>query len=179
MEELIKKMKELLATTFSLYLKAHNFHWNVRGPAFSQYHAFFATLYEAFYDAVDPTAEEIRALGDYAPGGLNAFKEMSRIQDAASGTIPVQDMVFALYHDNQTVIELLTEAHELATAAKQYGLLNFLEAQLDEHKKWAWQLKSSMPAVVVPTTQQEDVAPATTSTPITEEVKTYILNPKQ
>ena len=179
MEELIEKMNVLLATSFALYLKTHNFHWNVRGPLFSQYHEFFGDLYEVFYNAIDPTAEEIRALGAPAPGGLGVYKEKSLITDTA-GELDVPQMVTALYYDNNTVIQILNEAHILATTAKQYGLLNFLEAQLDEHKKYAWQLSVSMgPSVsattVTPVKEETESAAAT----ITEEVKTYVLNPKQ
>ena len=66
--QLIDKLKELLASTFSLYLKAHNYHWNVTGPNFAQYHEFFGDFYEEVHGSVDTTAEEIRKLGGFAPG---------------------------------------------------------------------------------------------------------------
>lgn len=184
MDTLIEKMNELLATTFAAYLKAHNFHWNVRGLNFSQYHAFFATIYELHYGAVDPTAEEIRALGAPAPGGLGIYKEKSRVTDTA-GTLDVPQMISALYYDNQTIIDILNEVHDLAQSTKQHGLLNFIEGRLDEHKKYAWQLSASMGTNVASTTikeeeQVEDVAePIAEVEPITEEVRTYRLIPNK
>ena len=70
MEELINKMKVVLASSFAFYLKAHNFHWNVEGVNFPQYHEFFGNLYEEVHSAIDKIAEEIRALDAYAPGSL-------------------------------------------------------------------------------------------------------------
>lgn len=179
MEELVKKMNELLATTFALYLKAHNFHWNVRGKDFSQLHDFFGEFYGEIYGAVDTTAEQIRALGVPAIGALGPYKEMSRITDELS--VPsAAAMIYALYYDNKLVIDVLNEVHALASASKDYGLVNFIEGRLDTHKKHQWMLAASMDVEPV----QESVVEEAAETPevvesITEEVKTYILNPKQ
>ena len=78
MEELVKSMKVALATVFSFYLKAHNFHWNVEGPNFHEYHVMFQKIYEDVYASVDVFAEEIRALDSYAPGSFARFTALSK-----------------------------------------------------------------------------------------------------
>lgn len=180
MEELVKKMNELQATTFALYLKAQNFHWNVRGKDFSQLHGFFGDLYTEVWGAVDSTAEQIRALGVPAVGALGAYKQQSRIQDEMG--VPSADaMIYALYYDNKIVIDVLNEAHTLASAAKLHGLLNFIEGRLDIHHKHQWMLNASMDTPIPETLAvEEDIEQlAQEVQAIDEEVKTYLLNPKQ
>ena len=81
METLQEIMKKVLADTFALYLKAHNYHWNVEGINFPQYHEFFGNLYEELHGAVDPIAEEIRSLDTYAPGSFTRFMELTEIEE--------------------------------------------------------------------------------------------------
>jgi starvation-inducible DNA-binding protein len=181
MEQLIIKMNELQATTFAFYLKAHNFHWNVRGKDFSQLHEFFGDLYAEVWGAVDTTAEQIRALGSPVAGALGVYQSQSRINDEM-GVPSAAAMIFSLYYDNNTVIDVLNEAHELATINKQYGLINFIEGRLDTHKKHGWMLSASMDT---PVAEQAESSTAVVEENIqeieslTEEVKTYFLNPEQ
>ena len=179
MEELVKKMNELQATTFALYLKAHNFHWNVRGHDFSQLHDFFGKLYEEVFGAVDTTAEQIRALGVPAIGALGAYHAQSRITDEMAVPSAAQ-MIYILYYDNKTVIDLLNEVHALAEAEKSYGLLNFIEGRLDVHAKHQWMLSATMETPVNEAVVQEETEETQQVVEsLTEEVKTYFLNPKQ
>lgn len=141
MEPLIEQMKVVLASTFSLYLKAHGYHWNVTGPNFSEYHSFFGGFYEGLHDSVDPIAEHIRALGAFAPASLMRFTELTTVQDESS--IPQASIMFArLAADNNTVLLEYRKAHDLASATGQHGLINFIEGQMDWHEKMAWQLKA-------------------------------------
>ena len=141
MDTLVEQMKKVLAETFALYLKAHNYHWNVEGPDFPQYHEFFGNFYEEVYGAVDRIAEEIRALGSYAPGSFGRFKELSAIQDETS--IPDHGtMVARLIVDNTTLLNTLNAAYKLAEQYNEIGLSNFLQDRYDAHKKHAWMLKS-------------------------------------
>ena len=179
MEELVKKMNELQATTFALYLKAHNFHWNVRGKDFSQLHDFFGDLYTEVFGAVDTTAEQIRALGVPAIGALGAYHAQSRITDEMA--VPsASQMIYILYYDNKTVIDVLNEAHALAEAKKAYGLVNFIEGRIDIHNKHQWMLAASMdvPVEVAPVEEATE-EPQEVVESLTEEVKTYFLNPKE
>lgn len=141
MEPLIEQMKVVLASTFTLYLKAHGYHWNVTGPNFAQYHGFFGDYYEGLHGSVDPIAEHIRALGAFSPASLTRFSELTTVQDETS--IPQSGVMFTrLALDNDKVIAEYRTAHDLASAASQYGLLNFIEGQIDWHEKMAWQLKA-------------------------------------
>lgn len=141
MDELVNRMKVVLATTFAFYLKAQNFHWNVEGINFPQYHEFFGKLYEEVHGAVDPIAEQIRALDAYAPGALQRFKELSSITD--ENTIPsAMIMCQRLMDDNDKVISDLMFAYNEAEKQKQLGLANFLQDRIDIHKKHRWMLKA-------------------------------------
>lgn len=179
MEELVNKMNELQATTFALYLKAHNFHWNVRGKDFSQLHSFFGDFYEEVFDAVDVTAEQIRALGVPAIGALGEYHKQSRITDELA--VPsASQMIFTLYYDNKTLIDVLNEVHALASAAKLYGLINFIEGRLDVHHKHQWMLNASMDTPIPETLAVEDaIQEHDDAEPLVEEVKIYVLNPKE
>jgi len=141
METLQEVMKKVLADTFAMYLKTHNYHWNVEGPLFSQYHSFFGTLYEELHDAVDPIAEEIRALDVYAPGSFTRFMELTDIEDET--IIPdSREMVRRLSLDNDKVLQSLNVAFKLATNFDKQGLADFLAGRIDVHNKHAWMFRS-------------------------------------
>lgn len=141
MEELINKMKVVLASSFAFYLKAHNYHWNVEGVNFPQYHEFFGNLYEEVHSAVDKIAEEIRALDSYAPGSLKRFSELSTIMDETSVPSAVI-MCQRLAKDNDSLLIDLELAYSEAERTKQLGLANFLQDRMDVHKKHGWMLRA-------------------------------------
>jgi starvation-inducible DNA-binding protein len=130
-----------LADTFAMYLKAHNYHWNVEGSNFPQYHDFFGNLYQELHGAVDPIAEEIRALDAYVPGSLSRFLELTEIEDELSIPNGVE-MARRLMVDNQKVIMTLDMAFKLADELDQQGLADFIAGRLDAHKKHGWMLRS-------------------------------------
>jgi starvation-inducible DNA-binding protein len=141
MEELVSKMKVVLASTFAIYLKAHNFHWNVEGPTFPMFHDFFGDLYQEYFSAVDPIAEEIRTLGAYAPGSLVRYMEDSVVKDEIN--IPsALSMASKLKEDNMKIIVILKETQKLAEKENAVGLANFLQDRFDRHYKHDWMLKS-------------------------------------
>lgn len=140
-ETLIELMKKTLADTFAMYLKAHNYHWNVEGPNFPQYHGFLGDLYEELHGAVDPIAEHIRALNAYAPGSFARFKELTDIEDELS--IPMaSQMMGNLYRDNQTVLDTLNMTFKIATQAGKDGVADFIASRIDVHEKHGWMLRS-------------------------------------
>lgn len=141
MEELVNKMKVVLASSFAFYLKAHNYHWNVEGVNFPQYHEFFGNLYEEVHSAVDKIAEEIRALDAYAPGSFKRFSELSTIMDETSVPSAVI-MCQRLAKDNDSLLIDLELAYSEAERAKQLGLANFLQDRIDAHKKHGWMLRA-------------------------------------
>jgi starvation-inducible DNA-binding protein len=146
MNELIEQMKKLLATVYAYGLKAQNFHWNVEGPNFMQYHELFANVYEKAAADVDTVAEHIRALDAYAPASFARFQELSSIQDET--TIPTAlEMVNRLSQDNTKVLAATKIACATAEELKEHGVLNFLEGIIDEYEKQAWMLRSTVKRV--------------------------------
>lgn len=141
MKELITEMKVTLSSVFSFYLKAHNYHWNVTGPDFAQYHKFLEEVYEGLWNSVDSYAEHIRTLNSYAPGSLGRFSELSLIADET--TIPSGvSMMSKLAQDNTVILEQLYKTVSLAEIEGKRGIINFLEGQIDYHDKLAWMLSS-------------------------------------
>ena len=144
MDELNKSMRECLANTFVMYFKAHAFHWNVEGINFPTYHEFFGNLYEELYSAVDPIAEQIRALDAYAPAGLNEMYASAEIADSNLKGDAVKQMLGALLSDNEKVLACLNESFKLANTADLQGLADFIAGRIDTHKKHGWMLRASM-----------------------------------
>jgi starvation-inducible DNA-binding protein len=141
--DLITAMKKLLATNFAFYLKAQYYHWNVEGPDFKQYHDLLGEIYAEAYSAVDPLAEEIRALGAYSPGSFSRFMELTDISD--ENTIPsAMDMLSRLAIDNATLLNSIETAYELAEADHHHGLSNVLAERQDAHKKIGWMLRATL-----------------------------------
>ena len=138
-------MKVVLASTFSLYLKAHYFHWNVEGPNFPQYHSFLDSFYSEVYSSIDGIAEEIRSLDSYAPGSLKRFSELSKIEDETSIPDGLR-MIKILFMDNKIVIDELKKARQMAEDNDCYGLVNFLEDRIDKHFKHEWMFRSTIKA---------------------------------
>lgn len=142
MEELHNALKVVLADTFTMYFKSHAYHWNVIGPNFPEYHAFFGDLYGELHGAVDTIAEQIRATNSFAPSSLDRLKELTRIQEA--DTIPSSDRMFqVLINDNNIVLDSLKSAYDLADENEELGLANFLQDRMDIHKKHGWMLRAT------------------------------------
>jgi starvation-inducible DNA-binding protein len=138
---MIETSKQALANTFVMYFKAQSYHWNVEGINFPQMHEFFGDLYEELQGAVDPFAEQIRALGEYAPRNLDDIFKMKTIDgDNVARTLPamVADLLIA---NDQSIITLNKLFGELDAAGEQ-GFADFVASRLDAHKKHGWMLKS-------------------------------------
>jgi starvation-inducible DNA-binding protein len=143
MSALGDSVRAVLADTFALYLKAHNYHWNVEGADFYEYHIFLGTLYNELWEAVDHIAEQIRTLNEYAPGSFGRFSELTSIEDAT--TVPLGAYMFqTLLEDNNRVISTLEKAYELAEKQKELGLSNFLQDRIEKHKKHGWMLRATV-----------------------------------
>ena len=141
MEQLILQLKRILATSFAMYLKSHNFHWNVEGPDFPEYHEFLGNLYEEVYGSVDEIAENIRMLGAYAPGSFFRYSELSEIDDDVN--VPVASQMFLkLKADNETLIGLIRDGIDIAEEAGEPAISNYLQERLNAHQKHGWMLTS-------------------------------------
>jgi len=138
---LADNLKTLLATSFSLYLKAANFHWNTEGPSFPQYHEFLGDFYADIYDTIDPIAEYIRALDTYTPASLSRFTELTLIEDQI-GQLPVMDQFSELLADSMTLLAVLNEAFSVATSENQQGIANFIAERVDAMQKHNWMIRS-------------------------------------
>lgn len=145
MDELAEQMKVLLASTFSFYLKAHNYHWNVEGPNFAQYHSFLGDIYEDAHGAVDLIAEHLRTLKAYAPGSYERFKQLSIIEDELN-IPPALSMLAKLESDNAKLLVELKKTRDTADSLGKNGLVNFLEDRMDTHEKHGWMLRSFIKA---------------------------------
>ena len=138
---LADSLKHLLANSYSFVIKAQQFHWNVEGSDFPQYHEFLGDLYEEVYGSIDKIAEYIRTLGVYTPGSMERFIELSDIKGQTM--IPRAELMFAeLEKDNQILLDCLNRCFELAGQEKQRGIENFIAERLDAHAKHGWMLRS-------------------------------------
>lgn len=138
---LAENLKILLASTYAFALKAQNFHWNVEGTDFPQYHEFFGNLYDEVNGSIDRIAEYIRTLDSYSPGSFSRFQELSIIKDQTM--VPRAELMFAeLAADNQQMIEFLNQVFEVAGSEKKRGIENFIAERLDAHEKHQWMLMS-------------------------------------
>jgi starvation-inducible DNA-binding protein len=137
--DLIERIKVLLASAFSLSLKAQNYHWNVTGPNFGEYHKFFGKFYSATNDSVDMYAEHIRMLGVFTPGSLKRFSELSLISDEIAVPSP-KFMFVRLAADNKLFISELMAVADMAEKMEERGLLTTLENQIQYHEKIQWML---------------------------------------
>jgi starvation-inducible DNA-binding protein len=144
MDKLIASLKVALGNTFTMYFKAHSYHWNVEGMFFSQFHDFFGDIYEDVYGAVDPLAEELRKLDAYAPISLMEIYGYKTIMEDSSKPDTVTEMVINLLTANTEVLNCLTPLFDIATAEKQQGLANFIADRMDAHKKFEWQLQATL-----------------------------------
>lgn len=134
-------LKTLLSSTYAYTIKAQLFHWNVEGPDFVQLHEFFAAIYDDAYSAIDPTAEYIRTLDDYAPGSFERFSELSVIPGQIK--IPrARLMIEELLSNNNVMIELLNKCFAASTAENKQDIANFIAERLSQHGKYGWQMKS-------------------------------------
>ena len=141
MTELIQSLRKTLATNFALYLKTHMFHWNVEGPNFSDYHAFWSGVYEDLFDQTDILAEFIRQAGEYAPGSLSVYKDISEVRDEDSFPNAKQ-MFMQFLLDNETMIRLYEELYHTAEQSHEHQISNYAADRLAAHKKHAWMVRS-------------------------------------
>jgi len=140
-EELQQAARLAFASEFSFYLKAHEFHWNVEGVHFQQFHELFGKIYEEVYGIIDDFAEKLRALGCYAPGSLSRLSILSRIEDQVE-PLPDGAMVAMLLEDSDKMVILLKMVYDRAEAAGEHGFSNFLAERMDAHRKHSWMLRS-------------------------------------
>ena len=139
--EIAESMSRLLADTYTLYLKTHNFHWNVTGPMFQTLHLMFETQYNELALAVDQIAERIRALGYPAPGSYADYAKLSSIKDA-KGVPTATRMIADLVAGQEAVVRTARSVFPLVEKANDEPTADLLTQRMQTHEKTAWMLRS-------------------------------------
>lgn len=139
--EIATGLSRLLADTYTLYLKTHNYHWNVTGPMFQTLHLMFETQYTELADAVDVIAERIRALGFPAPGTYSEFAELSSISEA-KGVPSAEEMIKSLVEGQETVVRTARSVFPTAESVSDEPTADLLTQRMQIHEKTAWMLRS-------------------------------------
>ena len=136
-------LAKLLADTYAVYLKTHGYHWNVRGPNFSQLHTLFMAQYTEMWAAIDEVAERIRALGELAPQGYGAFGNLSSIKDGDPSK-NAEEMLNDLIASQETLIGTLYAILPAAQEAGDEVSASLISDRLTAHEKHVWMLRSSL-----------------------------------
>ncbi|UBF25318.1 DNA starvation/stationary phase protection protein [Kovacikia minuta CCNUW1] len=139
--EIAEGLSRLLADTYTLYLKTHNFHWNVTGPMFQTLHLMFEGQYNELALAVDLIAERIRALGFPAPGTYAEFTRLSSISEP-SGIPKAEDMIRELVEGQEAVVRTARSVFPLVDQSNDEPTADLLTQRMQVHEKTAWMLRS-------------------------------------
>lgn len=142
-EQIAAGLSKLLADSYTLYLKTHNYHWNVTGPMFNTLHTMFEQQYTELATAVDEIAERIRALGVIAPGSYRAYSALTSIEEA-TGTESAEEMIRQLVTGQETVVRTARAAFPAADRANDEPTADLLTQRMQIHEKNAWMLRSML-----------------------------------
>jgi len=140
-EQIAGALSKVLADTFTLYMKTHNFHWNVKGPMFQTLHLMFEQQYNELWLAVDAVAERVRALGFQAPGTYKQFVTLSSIKED-DGVPKAEDMIRRLVEGHETTARTARDAFKLAAEINDQPTCDLLTQRMQIHEKTAWMLRS-------------------------------------
>ncbi len=142
-QNIAEGLSRLLADSYTLYLKTHNYHWNVTGPQFSSLHTMFEQQYTELALAVDEIAERIRSLGIRAPGSYSEFAKLTSIKEAA-GNETASDMIRQLVTGQEAVVRTARHAFPAADEANDEPTADLLTQRMQSHEKNAWMLRSML-----------------------------------
>jgi starvation-inducible DNA-binding protein len=142
-QPVVDALSTLLASSYTLYLKTHNYHWNVTGPMFTTLHTLFETQYTELAAAVDEIAERIRALGALAPGSYSAFGKLTTIKEE-TGRPEAKVMIKNLAADQDTIGDAARKLVAAAQEASDEASADLGIRRLNVHEKNAWMLKSHL-----------------------------------
>ena len=134
-------LSRLLADSYTLYIKTHNYHWNVTGPMFQTLHTMFEAQYMELALAVDAIAERIRALGHFAPGTYHEFGKLASIKEKL-GHIPAREMIQDLVEGQETVVRTGRSLFPLIEKANDEASADLVTQRIQLHEKTAWMLRS-------------------------------------
>ena len=142
-EEIAEYLSRLLADSYSLYLKTHNYHWNVTGMQFNTLHTMFEEQYVELAAAVDEIAERIRALGIKSPGSYSEFGKLTSIEEA-TGEEDAAEMIRQLVIGQETIVRTARDSFPPADAANDEPTADLLTQRMQIHEKNAWMLRSML-----------------------------------
>jgi starvation-inducible DNA-binding protein len=140
-KQIAEGLGRFLADSYTLYLKTHNFHWNVTGPMFQTLHLMFETHYTELWQAVDIIAERIRALGFPAPGTYTEFAKLSSVKEP-QGVPHAKEMIAQLIEGNETVVRTARSLFQIVDEVRDEATADLLTQRLQLHEKNAWMLRS-------------------------------------
>lgn len=140
-QQIAEGLSRLLADSYTLYLKTHNFHWNVTGPMFTTLHTLFEQHYTELATAVDEIAERIRALGVAAPGSYRQFGELSSIPEE-TGVPGAEEMIRQLVQGQEAVVKTARSIFPIVESANDEPSADLLTQRMQIHEKNAWMLRS-------------------------------------
>lgn len=142
-KKIATQLSKLLADSYTLYLKTHNYHWNVTGPQFNTLHTMFEQQYTELAMAVDEIAERIRALGITAPGSYAEFAQLTSVEEG-TGDESAEEMIRQLVVGQETVVRTARKAFPAADAANDEPTADLLTQRMQVHEKNAWMLRSML-----------------------------------
>ena len=140
-KKIAEGLSRLLADTYTLYLKTHNYHWNVEGPMFNTLHLMFEQQYTELALAVDLIAERIRALGHPAPGSYSAYAKLATVKEA-TGVTSAEEMIRALAKDQESVVRTARSIFPATEKANDEPTADLLTQRMQVHEKTAWMLRA-------------------------------------
>ena len=139
--KIVESLSTVLADAYMLYLKTHNFHWNVTGPMFSTLHVLFEEQYTEQWNALDEIAERILALGHFAPATSRRYAELSSIKEEPE-VLSSKDMIRQLVDGNETLVRTMRAAVKVADDLDDFPTADMLTTRMEVHEKNAWMLRS-------------------------------------
>lgn len=142
-KEIVHGLSKFLADTYTLYLKTHNFHWNVTGPMFNTLHLMFMDQYTELWNAVDLIAERIRSLGELAPGSYTEFAKLTSIQES-NGAVLAENMIKQLLEGHEIAARTARSVFPIADKGSDEATLDLLTQRIQLHEKTAWMLRSML-----------------------------------
>lgn len=135
-------LNEVLANEHVLYMKLRNFHWNVTGPHFSQYHEFFEEQYDKVGERIDEIAERIRMLDEFPVSTMKGYLEIATLKEEPT-MLSAEKMISSLLADHEEIIRQMRDGIESLDGMRDFGNEDFLTALIEDHEKMAWMLRAS------------------------------------
>lgn len=142
--ELVKQLKILLADVSVFYHAVHEFHWNVKGASFYEYHKFYDEIVSDVYDSIDPIAENVRKLGGKTDYKMSDLLKIATIEEPSADEFQPKKLTNTLIKINSSFINTLNKTFTIANNNNQQGIANFIAERIDMHQKWDWFLKASV-----------------------------------